>query len=95
MSNFEPSDDAPADEGDAPLFARFWANSELSDARAWQLAERIGFDAAVPYRAPRPLYAQAAQPLPVPQTGLLPWYEARRSQRAFGDAPASAGRYGC
>jgi len=89
MSLFDPSDDAPADEADAPLFARFWANSELNDARAWQLAERIGFDAAVPYRAPRPLYAQAAQPLPVPQSGLLPWYEARCSQRAFGDAPLS------
>ena len=89
MSLFDPSDDAPADEADAPLFARFWANSELNDARAWQLAERIGFDAAVPYRAPRPLYAQAAQPLPVPQTGMLPCYEARRSQRAFGDAPLS------
>ena len=89
MSNFEPSDDAPADEGDTPLFARIWANSELNEARAWQLAERIGFDAAVPYRAPRPLYAQAAQPLPVPQSGWLPCYAARRSQRAFGDAPLS------
>ncbi len=85
--SFDDPQNQNQNDADAPLFERFWANNTLNDARAWQLADRIGFDAAVPYRPPRPLYPQAAHRLPQPASALLPLYAARRSQRQFGDAP--------
>ncbi|MFT4243005.1 MAG: SagB/ThcOx family dehydrogenase [Acidovorax sp.] len=75
------------EQDEAPLFALFWANSDLNDARAWPLAERIGHDAATPYRPPRPVLPQAARHLPVPQGALCELYAQRRSVRRFGEQP--------
>ncbi|ARU05840.1 hypothetical protein CCO03_15150 [Comamonas serinivorans] len=76
---------------DAPLFALYWTNNTLNPARAGPLAERIGYDAATPYRPPHPVHARAADPLPVPRSGLLASYARRRSVRRLGGQPLTPG----
>lgn len=74
-------------DGDAPLFRLFWENSTVNNARGALLRERIAVDSAQDYVPPRPLLGAAAQALPASRSPLAAVWDARVSQRIWGNAP--------
>lgn len=72
---------------DAPLFWQFWRHSELNTARRALMLERIERDAVQGSDGVRPIWPQAATPLPAPDASVhIPWAR-RRSERQFAARP--------